>query len=120
MAIKIKISAAFNTPSIDLLVSSIIGRLRNLVSCISDPAILLIDTFIINWDQFTHSYCVVGCFFNTDKNCGRKVSMIIVVPLVLCHLGIVLLSLLINSTKICKVTKVLVNFYWGAATGKFV
>ena len=43
-----KMSAAFNTPSIDLFASSIIGRLCIYVSCQSDPDILLVGAFIIN------------------------------------------------------------------------
>ena len=67
-----KMSAAFNTPSIDLFASSIIGRLRIYVSCHSDPDILLIGAFIINWDQFTHSSCVVACFLPTGKKLWKK------------------------------------------------
>ena len=55
LAILEKISAAFNQLSIALFASSIIGRLRIYVSCKSNPDILLIDAFLINWDQFTHS-----------------------------------------------------------------
>ena len=62
-----KMSAAFNTPSIDLFARNIIGRLRIYVSCPSDPDILLTDAFIINWDQFPHNYCVVACFRPTGK-----------------------------------------------------
>ena len=62
-----KMSAAFNTPNIDLFASSIIGRLRIYVCCHSDPDMLLLGAFIINWDQFTHSSCVVACFLPTGK-----------------------------------------------------
>ena len=77
-----KMSAAFNTPSIYLFASSIIGRLRIYVSCQSDPDILLMGTFIINWDQFTHSSCIVACFLPTGKKIvEEKVSLLIIVSL---------------------------------------
>ena len=76
-------SAAFNTPSIDLFASSIINRLRIYVSCQSDPDILLIGAFIINWDQFTHSSCVVAGFLPTGKKkiVEEKARILIVVSL---------------------------------------
>ena len=67
-----KMFAAFNTPSIDLFASSIIGRLRIYVSCHCDPDILLLGAFIINWDQFNHSSCVVACFLPTGKKLWKK------------------------------------------------
>ena len=67
-----KMSAAFNTLSIDLFASSIIGRFRIYVSCQSDPDLLLKGAFIINWDQFTHSPCVVACFLPTGKKLWKK------------------------------------------------
>ena len=72
LTIRGNMSAAFNTPSIDLFASSIIGRLRIYVSCQSDPDILLLGAFIINWDQFTHSSCVVACFLPTSKTLWKK------------------------------------------------
>ena len=83
-----KMLAAFNTLSIDLFASSIIGRLRIYVSCQSDPDIF-IGAFIINCAQFTHSSCVVACFLPTGKEVvveekevvEEKARMLIVVSL---------------------------------------
>ena len=81
-------SAAFNTPGIDLFASSIIGRLRIYVSCQSDPDILLIAHLLLTGITLLTVLALSPAFSLPAKNCGRKGSYAYC-SLTIYHLGMV-------------------------------